>query len=304
MMKRQLKVPIILFVYNRAEHVSEVLKYLNDNEGIEETILYVFSDGAKPGEESKVENVRAVLKSFQNESNFAQVQIVESEVNKGLANSVISGVTQILNQYDRVIVLEDDLLTSKDFYCYMKSALEYYEQDRRVWSITAYSPRMKRLERTMHDVYTSPRAGSWGWGTWKSRWDTIDWSVSDYEEFKNSTIQRKAFDKRSPGMSHMLDLQMEGKIDSWAIRWCYQQHKNGMYTINPVHSKIMNIGNDGSGTHNETDNKWSVRFDEDTTLIKFEPMKIDKRVFREYNKYFQNPMWRRIYKRIRRILKA
>ena len=297
-------VPIVLFVYNRPEHTKKTLDYLNHNRGIDNTVLYIFSDGAKKGEEQKIENVRRILREFLNKSHFKNLYIEESTTNKGLANSVISGVTNIFNQYDKVIVLEDDLLTATDFYQYMRDALAYYQEDNRVWSITGYSPRMKRLEKTSHKVYTSPRAGSWGWGTWKDRWETIDWDVSDYDSFKNDEVQRRLFDKRSPGMAHMLDLQMEGKIDSWAIRWCYQQHKNGMYTINPVKSKIMNIGNDGTGTHNETDNKWNISFDNTNEKTVFEPVKIDKRVFKEYNKYFTNPLWRRIYKRIKRMINS
>lgn len=297
-------VPIILFVYNRVEHTKKTLDYLNNNKGIDNTTLYIFSDGPQMGEEKKIENVRRVLLDFKNNSCFKSVYIEESVTNKGLANSVIYGVTNVFKEYDKVIVLEDDLLTSTDFYQYMTEALDYYQKDKKVWSVTGYSPRMKHLEKTSHQVYTSPRAGSWGWGTWKDRWETIDWNVSDYDYFKNDKIQRKMFDKRSPGMAHMLDLQMNGEIDSWAIRWCYQQHKNDMYTINPVKSKIKNIGNDGSGTHNETDNKWDIAFDDSNEKTIFEPMKINRRIFKEYNKYFTNPLWRRVFKRVQIIFKS
>ena len=303
MNEKQKNVPIILFVYNRAEHTKMVLKYLDKNIGIADTALYIFSDGAKTGEEQNVANVRAMLQEFLKNNHFGMVEIKESPMNKGLAKSVISGVSSVLQEYDSVIVLEDDLLASVDFYQYMVDALGYYEEDRRVWSIAGYSPRMKQLEKTSHEVYASPRAGSWGWATWKDRWQTIDWEVSDYEKFKNNQELRKAFDKRSPGMAHMLDLQMAGSIDSWAIRWCYQQHKSGTYTINPVRSKIKNIGNDGTGTHNETDDKWDIILDNEFKKTKFEPMVIDKKVFEEYNRYFKNPLWRRIYKRLLRILR-
>ena len=296
------EVPVVLFVYNREEHVKRTLEYLNRNTGVEDTVLFIFSDGPKKGEEQRIMNVRNTLYSFTKDNCFKKVYLEESKINRGLAGSVIQGVTNVFEKYDEVIVIEDDLLTTVDFYQYMKDALGYYKEDKRVWSITGYSPRMKRLEKTSHQVYTSPRAGSWGWGTWKDRWETIDWDVSDYDGFKNDEKQRRQFDRRSPGMTHMLDLQMQGKIDSWAIRWCYQQHKNDMYTINPVKSKIMNIGNDGTGTHNETDNKWNIEFENTNEKTVFEPMKIDKRIFREYNKYFTNPMWRRIYKRIKRMV--
>lgn len=299
MMKMRREVPVILFVYNRAEHTRRVLEYLNRNMGIEETTLYIFSDGPKEGEEDKVAKVRSVVDSFCESNNFKTVEVSKSEKNKGLANSVISGVSSVMDKYGRVVVLEDDLLASKDFYMYMVDALDYYEEESRVWSIAGYSPRMKRLEKTEHEVYVCPRVGSWGWATWKNRWETVDWNVSDYDSFKSDKQLRSMFEKRSPGLANMLDYQMQGIIDSWAIRWGYQQFKSQTYTINPVRSKIKNIGNDATGTHGETDDKWDTELEETVRATRFEPFSIDKRAFKEYNWYFTNPMWRRIYRRLR-----
>ncbi|MBP3041776.1 sugar transferase, partial [Bacillaceae bacterium Marseille-Q3522] len=235
--------PVVVFVYNRPNHTQETLEALKCNKLASETDMYIFSDNARNEKDaSKVNAVRAYIRDFANRAIFHSVKIIEAEKNNGLANSVISGVTQIIKTYGKVIVVEDDLVTSTDFLVYMNSSLDYYQLDNTIWSISGYTFSMKSLEDYKNDVYLSYRACSWGWATWEDRWIKTDWDVSDYNKFIYNYKCRKAFNLGGSDLAGMLDIQMESRIDSWAIRWCYAQFKCGKFTVYPKESKVINIG--------------------------------------------------------------
>lgn len=175
--------PITLFVYNRPDHTNKTIEALKKNKFAKESELFIFSDGPKKQEDaSKVKEVRKYLKTI---DGFNDVFIKESEKNKGLANSIISGVTEVINKYRKVIVLEDDLITSPVFLEYMNFLLNRYEAEKKVYSVTGYNhPEkiMKIPKDYKYDIYFNPRASSWSWGTWKDRWDNVDWEVKDFED--------------------------------------------------------------------------------------------------------------------------
>ena len=242
--------PIVLFVYARPEHTKNTIEALSKNELANESQLWIFSDNAK--KEKAIQNVKKVreyIHSIENKNLFKMVKIIEAEKNKGLANSIIEGVTKIINEYGKVIVLEDDLVTSNYFIRYMNEALDFYEKNDSIWSISGYNLPIEIPNNYKQEVYLSYRGCSWGWATWKDRWNTVDWKVEDYKSFKHSFFKRKKLNRGGSDMSQMLDAQMEGKCDSWAIRWCYEQSKQNKYTIYPVKSLVDNQGLDGSGTH-------------------------------------------------------
>ncbi len=245
-----MKAPVLVFTYNRPEHTKELFDSLGRCKGIETHDLYVFSDGAKNADaESKVNAVREYLREISKTSAFKSITVFEQEKNKGLANSIIDGVTKIINQCGTVIVLEDDLCVADDLLEYMQSCLEYYESDNRVGAISGFSHTLKCKKEDENKVYKSRTGNSWGWATWKNRWDRVDWEVTDYNIFKSNHKSRAKFNAQQEGISNMLDQQMEGKIDSWAVRWDYFFFKNGLWTIYPYFSKVVNNGFDGSGTH-------------------------------------------------------
>jgi hypothetical protein len=122
----------------------------------------------------------------------------------------------------------------------MNNALIFYFNNPRIFSITGFSIPIKT--NTAYDVYFTNRSSSWGWAIWKNRWETIDWEVSDYKFFKNDIIQRNLFNKMGTDMASMLDSQMKGNLNSWAIRWCYHQFKYRLYSVHPFVSKIDNVG--------------------------------------------------------------
>lgn len=242
--------PIILTVYNRADHAKQVLDSLSKNELAKKSELYIYSDGPKKEQdEAKVKAVRDVLK---NVKGFKKVTVIAAPKNKGLANSVIGGVTDIVNKYGKVIVLEDDLLTQKYFLTVMNQMLDYYESDERIASVTAFMQTTRQVKLPSNytkDVFFNVRPCSTGWGTWKNRWAKVDWEVKDYNQFTSDKSKQKEFNKGGKDLSGMLAAKMAGKVDSWAIRWTYHVFKNHLTTVQTTKSYVDNIGYDASGTN-------------------------------------------------------
>ena len=149
-----MQAPVVLFVYNRLDHTMNVIESLANNLLAKETDLYVFSDAAKTEKGLDVVNaVREYIRKTDWRENFQKVTIVEAKQNKGLAKSIIGGVTEILEKYGKVIVVEDDLVLSPYFLQYMNGALDYYKDVEDVWSISGYSFPMKSLKNYPHDVF-------------------------------------------------------------------------------------------------------------------------------------------------------
>lgn len=278
------KTPIVLFVYKRLDVTIQTIEALKNNIGFVEHDIYIYSDGPKTSSDvEKVDEVRKYLKTI---SGFKKVKIIESTENKGLANSIIEGVSEIFKSYDRVIVLEDDLVTSKYFLSYMKNCLETYKCDDRIWSISGYVPPIDIPSNYSSDVFLIRKGASWGWATWKDRWQTIDWEIKDYEEFKQNKKSIKEFNNVGDNMSRMLKLQMTGKIDSWAIRWIYNQFKLNKYTVYPTKSLVSNIGFGSEATHGSTNpEKWSSKLTK-RELFPFRGINIAKELEESFKKYY------------------
>lgn len=245
-----MKPAVILFVYNRVEHTKNAWKALNQCIASDDLDLYVFSDGSKnESDNDSILKIRKYIKDNIPKTSFRTVTLYEEESNKGLASSVINGVSKLIEQYGSVIVIEDDLIVSKNFLQYMRNALIFYGNDKRIWSISGYTPDFEGRLDIKDDVYFHYRGCSWGWGTWKDRWEMVDWNVSDYNKFIFNKSKRKRFNRGSADLSEMLDRYMRHEIDSWAIRWCYAESKNDKVTVYPKYNLVYNAGMDGSGTH-------------------------------------------------------
>ncbi|MEJ7560437.1 MAG: sugar transferase [Pedobacter sp.] len=218
---------------------------LQENEHAPESELWIFSDGAKCEEDKKIiDDVRAYLKTI---IGFKVIKIFIEESNKGLANSIIDGVSLAFKSFDKVIVMEDDIGTTPNFLSFMNACLDKYKDKKSVYSVSGYSFDLGSCDN--EDAYFVTRGWSWGWATWKDRWCSIDWQVEDYEAFKQDLTKRRSFAKGGSDLNKMLYDQMNGKIDSWAIRWFYDQYKVGGLTIYPVYSKVFNNGFDQFATH-------------------------------------------------------
>lgn len=296
--------PVVLFVYNRLDHTEKVIDSLKKNLLAKETDLYVFSDAAKTenGQE-KVAVVREFIKKTDWHEYFKNVTIVEAKENKGLAKSIIGGVTDILEKYEKVIVVEDDLVLSPYFLNYMNGALDYYKDVQNVWSISGYSFPMKSLETYPHDIFYSYRGSSWGWATWLDRWVKTDWEVKTYEKMMQDKSWQKRFNRGGADLTGMLALQMAGKINSWAVRWVYTQSNLDMYTVYPKKSYILNDGCDGSGTHSGVHSELDTDIAGSLANCRFEKLEIDKKIAREFWYKYSDTLDKKIKRNLNKFIK-
>ncbi|MFZ2193665.1 MAG: glycosyltransferase family A protein [Candidatus Moraniibacteriota bacterium] len=241
--------PIILFVYNRPFHTRKTLESLELNFLSKESELFIFADGPKENASKEhLEKITETRKIIREKKWCGKINIIEKERNSGLANSVIVGVTEIINKYGKVIVLEDDLLLSKNFLKYMNDSLEKYEKEEKVMQIAGY---MYPVEiKTEKDAFFLPFISSWGWGTWKRVWDDFDKNSEGLEKLKNDKNLRYKFNLNgSYPYYKMLKNQVEKNIDSWAIRFYLTVFMRNGLILFPKRTLVNNIGMDGSGVH-------------------------------------------------------
>lgn len=237
--------PIIVFTYNRLSHVKALIESLQQNELAKDSQLFIFSDGGKKPEDiRKVSEVRSFLHAIQG---FHSVEINESETNRGLANSVIHGVTQVLQQYDKVIVLEDDLILSPYYLRFMNEALDVYEKDERVGTVNGH---MLDLKGIKDETFFIHHIDSWGWGTWRRSWDLFEANGSVLLKQLEERNLCKAFDfDGAYPFVRMLKRQIAGQNNSWAIRYRASMFLSNKLSVNAGRSLVINNGADGSGTH-------------------------------------------------------
>ena len=248
--------PVILFTYNRPRHSEQTLTALTHNELADNSVLYIYCDGPKPDATTEqLEKINQVRKVVRKQKWCKEVHIIESDNNKGLANSIILGVTEVIDKYGKVIVLEDDLLTSRYFLKFMNEALDYYNGYPAVFSVSANRPpvsKMKIPDDYKYDVFACLRSYSTGWATWADRWKKVDWQMNLLEEFMKQPEQIEALNRAGDDMTDLILMQRDGKIDSWAMRFGFAHFVHHAVAILPCISYIDNIGFDGTGIHSGT----------------------------------------------------
>jgi len=248
--------PVVLFEYNRVSHTMKAIDSLRKNELAGDSRLYIFSDGAKSDRDKDlVEEVREFINTI---DGFKSVTIVKRESNFGLAKNVVSGVSEVIQNYPKGIVLEDDIVCSKTFLRFMNELLAKYKTNNSIFSVTGYTFPIKIPDDYEFDVYLSPRASFWGWGTWLDRWEKVDWEVNDYQNFIKNKQAINDFNKGGMYLTNMLTEQIKGKINSWSIIWTYFHFIHKAYCVYPTKSRVKNIGADRSGTHLGKTKKYDV----------------------------------------------
>jgi hypothetical protein len=247
--------PIALFVYNRPEHTRRTINYLKKNLLADESRLFIFSDAAKTdADQAKVEQVRHLLKEV---TGFKAIKIIERKQNLGLADSIISGVTQLVNEYGKVIVFEDDLLSSPYALQYFNDALKRYANEERVMHIGAYMYNLKG--RKLPETFFYRAASSWGWATWARAWKNFEPDIDQLiSQFDKEKINRFSIEHT---MNFWKQVQgyKAGKNNSWAIRWYASVFLKDGLTLNPSKSLINNIGHDGTGVHSNVEAMYQVK---------------------------------------------
>jgi hypothetical protein len=249
------KAPVALFVYNRIEHTKKTVHALQANFGAEETDLLVFSDAAKTSSDSaQVEEVRSFIKTIKG---FKSIEIFSQSQNKGLAPSIIDGVTYMMDKFGEGIIVEDDLVTSPYFLNYMNEALSIYRDNERVISIHGY---VYPTKGTLPDTFFIRGADCWGWATWKRGWEHFEKDSNKLiREIEDRNLAYEFDVDNSFAYFEMLKQQAAGKISSWAIRWHASAFLKDLLTLYPGVSLVENIGNDGTGTHCGDSDMYSVK---------------------------------------------
>ncbi len=293
--------PIVLFVYNRPWHTKKTIEALKNNELAGESDLFIFADNTVDDKNKEsVDSVRRYVKTI---DGFKTVNIVERETNFGLAKNVISGVTEVINRYNKVIVLEDDIVCSRIYLSYMNKLLSYYKYNEKIYSVTGYTFPIEIPVKYKYDVYFSSRASSWGWGTWKDRWQIVDWDVEDYDSFLINPEHIKSFNTGGDDLTKMLKQQMNGKIDSWSIIWSYSHFKNNSYCVYPTKSRLRNIGADRSGIHTDKTKKFDVEiYEEDTELNLTDNIILNDEIILNFQIFFSQNKFKKIISKLNNLL--
>ncbi len=239
-----MKVATVLFTYNRSWHTQQVLEGLSKSSVLPEK-LYIFHDGLKRGhDENKWKEVRELIHKVC----FCPIEIIESEANKGLAESIVDGINYVLKDNDAVIVLEDDCVPAPDFVNFMLQVFHKYQYEQSVYSASGYAWHID-VKSEQYDAYFNGRMSSWGWGTWKDRWQHYSQDNHILERImteKKKSIELAAWAKDYP---MMLYDRIKGNNNSWAVYWGLKIIENNGLCICPYKTLIKNIGFDGSGVH-------------------------------------------------------
>ena len=263
--------PIIVFAYNRPEHLRKTLTWLGQNELANGSTLYVYCDGPKPIKDEgmkglmdeKVVAARKVAHELAIVPTFKEVHIIEREENLGLGTSVITGVTEVINKHGRAIVLEDDLETSPYFLSYMNQCLDHYDARKSVFSISGLSrPHPERFfpKEYPYDVYVSLKHHPWGWATWADRWSQVDWSAKTYDEIANNLQMLAAFKRMGEDEWEELTMQVKEGKQIWSARFALAHFVNHAVSIAPVKTYVRNIGAGVDSTNCKMDDlgRWEI----------------------------------------------
>jgi len=281
--------PIVLFVYNRPQHTLKTLEALMQNELAEKSELFIYCDGPKPNAKKEdLDKIDAVHTIILKKQWCKKVHIIKAEVNKGLANSIVAGVTEIVNRYGKIIVLEDDIVTSKGFLRYMNEALNLYENEPKIMHIGSYLPYTNSYKK-IPETFLSRFMSCWGWATWKSSWQRANFDARElYEQLNNPKVR---YDFNLEGVLNFheqLENNINGSIHTWAIKWFASIFLCNGLCLYPSHSLTKNIGFDGTG---ENCNLLDVKEREGgrdfikVSKIKIEESSVGKQYFKRFYRY-------------------
>lgn len=255
--------PIVVFAFNRLDLLKPTIDSLRNNPEAKDSDLIVFVDGPrkdKPSDREKVEKVREYVRGIEG---FKSLTYHFAEENKGLAPSIIGGVSEVIKKYGTVIVVEDDLYVSRSFLSFINQMLSQFKDDKRVMQVSGYCPRLNPAYVGKDEAFMNGRAQCWSWATWLDRWETIDWEVKDFERLKSSSTLKKEFNTHGSDLFGMLKGYMEGSLSSWFVRFAYSMHKQGRFTICPTRSLVRNDGFGGEATHCKNYDRYKIDFDAD-----------------------------------------
>ena len=295
--------PIILFAYNRPWHTAKTVESLLKNDLAIKSDLIVFSDGAKNFKDiDKVFQVRKYVNGIQG---FKSLKVIEQKINIGLAASIINGVTEVINKYGKVIVIEDDVVTSPYFLSFMNDALETYITEEKVMHISGYMYPVKN--NCLEDTFFLKPATCWGWATWKRAWKFFN---KDPDYLIDTFDKKMIYDFNLNGSYNyfrQVKFNKIGRINTWAVFWYATIFLQGGLSLHPSHSFVTNIGHDGQGVHCPESDKFDVELNMEYPINfskKIFEDKLAKRALIEYFIKTKSSFPSKIFKRVQKLINS
>ena len=295
--------PILLFVYNRPEHLKQLIASLQANAEAAQSLLFIYTDAARnKADEEQVNKVREVIRHI---DGFASIEVIERATNWGLARNIIGGVTEQIRRYGRVIVLEDDLVVAPYFLRFMNDALEAYKDEPQVGHIQACD---FTQDASLPDTFLIKFTGSWGWATWERAWQHFNPDGQALlSELEGRRLTRRFDFNGNYRFTRMLRRQVQGKNNSWAIRWNASLFLKDILSLNVGRSLVQNNGFDGSGTHCGGGNLYgSQLWMQPLPVQKITPICENEAARAAFARYYHrtNGFWAKVIRRIKRTLKG
>lgn len=275
--------PIALFVFRRPHHTKSVLDALLLNKEANKSEIYIYCDGPRGIQDlDSVHEVRCFVKALKG---FKSIHIIERDKNYGLSESIISGVTEILEKYESVIVLEDDIVTSPYFLSFINDGLNKYKNDTRVASIHGF---VYPVKQNLPNNFFLRGADCWGWGTWRRAWQKFNPNgIELLNKLKKNNLIYDFDFNGAYSYSEMLANQIKGNNQSWAIRWHASMYLENMLTLYPGRSLVNNIGHDDTGTHSGMTNKYESILSVEPIEIEDIKVEVSKTAYSSFSKFMK-----------------
>ena len=295
--------PIVLFVYNRPWHTQQTIEALQNNELASKSELFIYADGAKNEKAyTQVEKVRSYVRAV---SGFKKLTVIERDKNWGLADSIIDGVTQTVNKYGRVIVLEDDLVTSPLFLRYMNDALEFYKDEDKAMHISGYIYPIDNDK--LNDTFFIKPDTCWGWATWDRAWEYFKKDTDYYLDVFDKRMIKDFNLNDSYDYFKQIKQNKNGRINTWAIYWYASIYLQHGLSLHPSQSFVSNIGHDGEGVHCAKTSIYNVDLVSNYSVSFTNKIEEDKLARTSLESYFKNskvPLLARVINRINKYFRG
>jgi hypothetical protein len=244
----KIPIPVVLFAYNRPQHLQRTLNCLRENNV---PLIYAFVDGPKTSAmASRVDEVCEILRRV----DWCEIHVVENKTNLGLGVSILTGVNQVFKNHEMLIVFEDDLIFVPGTYQYLCAALEHYKDDPKVMSVTGWTHPRTTPSTVKDQPYFDGRSESWSWGTWARAWQGME---QDAAAMANSCIKQNIDIYRyGADLPEMVKVEKEKNI--WAVRFSFLHFLHGGLCLRPPHSMVTHAGFDEQGTNATGSSKWEL----------------------------------------------
>lgn len=243
-----MNLPVLILAFNRPDLLKEQLEFLGEHNC---SNLYISLDGPRLNRPEDNELVSSCIRIAKMHVPEDRLNIFES--NQGCRLGVAGGIDWFFQKESSGLILEDDVRFDPFLLEFISDSLLRYEFDFEVGSISGFSP----LELTQHECkgansYFHPYFSSWGWATWKSRWDNYSLESSKWEDFvsfKNMPSIEKSF------WNSKFVSVFNNSLDTWDYQFILTNFKFGWRTLVPRFNLVSNVGfrPDGTHTHNHRD---------------------------------------------------